>query len=114
MLLVEADGDMLLMGEGALLEEGDEPGIGMFIMGEPPRGMLWWIATHQAQTFSCGAPATMPMTWPSSWVQRMGRLAKVYWENGRPSTSGRKPKYELDYGTCLTGMERHMGSKRRG
>ena len=71
MLLMDADGDMLFMDEGAGLVEADADGIGMLIMGEPPRKMLWWIATHQFQTFSCGAPAATPRRWPSSWVQIM-------------------------------------------
>jgi hypothetical protein len=76
MLLIDAEGDadggMLLTDEGVLLMEGDEDDVGMFMcIGEPPRPMLWWIATHQFQTFSCGVPATTPMTWPSSWVQTM-------------------------------------------
>ena len=75
MLLIDAegdaDGDMLLMDEGVLFMEGDEDDVGMFMFMEPPSGMLWWIDTHQFQTFSCGAPATTPMTWPSSWVQTM-------------------------------------------
>jgi hypothetical protein len=80
----DGDGDMLLMDEGVLLAEGDEDGMFMFI-GEPPRPMLWWIATHQFQTFSCGAPATTPMTWPSSWVQTMYSRPWVKLQNTRPA-----------------------------
>ena len=39
MLLMDADGDMLLMDEGAGLVEADEDGMFMFI-GEPPMPML--------------------------------------------------------------------------
>jgi len=63
-LLMDApgDGDMPVM-DG----DGEEPMFMLMVM--PPSGMLWWTGTHQFQTFSCGAPATTPIRWPSSWVQ---------------------------------------------
>jgi hypothetical protein len=96
MLLMEADGDadMLLIDEGVLFADGCVPldgaedGMFMFV-GEPPRPMLWWIATYQFQTFSCGAPATMPRTWPSSWVQTMYSRPWVKLQDTRRSRGAR-------------------------
>jgi len=40
-------------------------------------------------------PVAIPLANPFA---ENGLFSKMYWQNGRPSTSGRKPKYELDYG----------------
>ena len=62
LLLMDGEADMPLMdGDGLMAGDvpplADEVGMFMFI-GEPPRPMLWWTATHQFQTSPCTGPAT--------------------------------------------------------
>ena len=68
-LLMDEDGDMLMDedGDGDMLmdDDGDVPfpvwdedGFMFMFMPPPPRGMLWWTATHQVHTSRCTGPLT--------------------------------------------------------